>query len=375
MRLRDLALRGRRLRQGLRTDRRRPDLAALDAEKDPERFVWAVLPHAARTFAACIAILPEPLDRATAVAYLMCRILDTHEDLAPSTAEGVAALEAFARRQRARLEGAPEVPATPLGGAAGDDPREGVYRLLLERVDRVEAVLDGLPTPLPRLVVELVEEMAAGMIWALRTFEAQDGVLADRAQLDRYADAVLGAPVRFCARAHRAVHGRSPHLPPETSAVLREVGIFLQLANVLRDVEEDLERDIAYVPGLAQAAGLPDAARARAIHDARVRLLEHALDRAGAYARLLDVHPFGARSLSRASVVLMLGLTLRHDEAIARRLGRAVDAPRRPLTRLLGASLPAALSDALARRRIRRWLDRLEALRAPPPQRGGGAVG
>ena len=39
-------------------DRKDPALDRLRAIEDPESFVWSVLPHAARTFSASIALLP-----------------------------------------------------------------------------------------------------------------------------------------------------------------------------------------------------------------------------------------------------------------------------------------------------------------------------
>jgi len=46
------------LLQGLTVNRRRPDLESLARETRPERFVWRILPHAARSFAASIVVLP-----------------------------------------------------------------------------------------------------------------------------------------------------------------------------------------------------------------------------------------------------------------------------------------------------------------------------
>ena len=67
-------------------DRGDPDLEALGRLTDPERFLWAILPHAARTFSASIAMLPARSAKASAVAYLYCRMLDTYEDLVPQVA-------------------------------------------------------------------------------------------------------------------------------------------------------------------------------------------------------------------------------------------------------------------------------------------------
>ena len=46
------------LLRDLLMDRRRPDLERLAMIQEPERFVWEILPHAARTFSACIILLP-----------------------------------------------------------------------------------------------------------------------------------------------------------------------------------------------------------------------------------------------------------------------------------------------------------------------------
>ena len=83
--------------RGARVDRNRPDLGRLAAIDDPMDFVWAMLPHTARTFAAGILMLPAAQAPTAAVAYLYCRMLDTYEDLSDED-DGAASLEAFATR-------------------------------------------------------------------------------------------------------------------------------------------------------------------------------------------------------------------------------------------------------------------------------------
>src|SRR5258708_7637919 len=95
-------------------NRERPDLAALSRIEDPERFVWAILPHAARTFSACIAMLPSRAALPAAVAYLDCRMLDTYEALVPDRVRREAQLVAFGARfgrvgAGARLPPAPRI--------------------------------------------------------------------------------------------------------------------------------------------------------------------------------------------------------------------------------------------------------------------------
>jgi hypothetical protein len=62
------------------SDRNHPDVELLERTRDPSDFLCGVLPHAARTFAACIALLPPAEAAASAVAYVYCRVLDTYED-------------------------------------------------------------------------------------------------------------------------------------------------------------------------------------------------------------------------------------------------------------------------------------------------------
>ena len=117
------------LLRGLTVDRRRPDLAALSRERDPDRFVWQVLPHAARSFAASIVVLPEEQARAAAVAYLYCRMLDSYEDLVDDPAECVGELRRFA----CRFDSDPPAAPTALPTESARDARHRVYLLLIDR--------------------------------------------------------------------------------------------------------------------------------------------------------------------------------------------------------------------------------------------------
>ena len=53
------------LTRDLLRSRARPDVAGLESIDDPETFVWTILPHAARTFTACIMLLPAESARVT----------------------------------------------------------------------------------------------------------------------------------------------------------------------------------------------------------------------------------------------------------------------------------------------------------------------
>jgi len=303
--------------------RSRPDVARLRAIVDPETFVWKCLPHAARTFAACITLLPKESARTAAVAYLYCRILDTYEDLLPDRQEREAALEQFGARFP-HPDAEPRGPAPRVASGRARDVRDQAHVVLVNRCQLIDQVFCALTPHARRNIAELVVAMSAGMIWSSRTFEQQGGVLTDEHQLRRYCRNVIGLPFLFAVRLlHQQRTGTAT-----ISAELREdcltAGEMVQLANITRDIEADLHRGIAYHPALAQdlvrsgqEAGLQE--RVRGV---REELLVRALAMAPAYQRMMEALPFRRVSLSRASGVLMLQFTDRYYRSCARNVGR-----------------------------------------------------
>jgi phytoene/squalene synthetase len=323
--------------RGARTDRDRPDLDRLASIDDPMDFVWTILPHAARTFAPSILLLPKAPARAAAVAYLYCRMLDTYEDLShPADCE--TALNAFGTRMTT-LDPPPPVPGVP-----PRDDRDRVHLLLVERCELVDRAFATLPVADRRAVADLVAAMAEGMIWSTQRFSEQGGVLVDAEQVSRYCHHVIGEPILFT-------------LPLVTGTVLTDhqrrdalaSSELIQLANITRDVERDLERGIGYHPALLPHLGKRDVPEPVAA--ARRTLMSQALPHVPAYNRLATQLATGWFSPARASAVLMLLHTDRHYRWCADRIGHpGWRGPTRSWTILL-ASLPAVMS--------RRWADRM----------------
>jgi len=325
---------------GARADRDRPDLDRLAAIDDPMDFVWAILPHAARTFATSILMLPAAQARTAAVAYLYCRMLDTYEDLSDA-ADREAALEMFAARMTT-LEPPPPVPTT----TARDD-RDRVHLLLVERYRLVDRVFITLPSTDRQAVADLVRAMADGMVWSSRRFAEQGGVLVDAEQLSRYCHHVIGEPALFAL-----LLVVEEDLTAEQRHDALAAGELIQLANITRDVERDLERGIGYHPSLLPHLGSTDAAGP--VGEARRDFMAHALPLVPAYTRLADQLATERFSLARASAVLMLLHTDRHFRWCARRIGHPEwRGPDRTGTIIL-SSLLAVLSRRWSRRVMRR---------------------
>jgi phytoene/squalene synthetase len=331
--------------RGLMARRSRPDLAALAAEEDPERFMWRVLPHAARSFAASIVVLPRDQARAMAVGYLYSRMLDTYEDLFPDMGDRVAQLGAFAGRFAAD----PMPPPAPIPATLAGDDRDRVHLLLVRRCHHVDAVYRTLPRPTREATAAMIRAMADGMAWSTETMATQGGVLVDEEQVARYCRDVIGNPAVFALQ----VLGDGD-LEPEVRRDAMTVGEMVQLANITRDIERDLERGIGYHPALTSllpGGDVPD--RDGTVRQVRAELTRMALQRAPAYRRVFEafsVHRPGAR----AAAVMMLLFTDRHYRSCARRCG--ITPWRGPRTRvgIVARTLPAAVSARAARRTLSR---------------------
>jgi phytoene/squalene synthetase len=310
--------------RGLLTRRDRPNLERLARIEDPETFAWAILPHAARTFSACIAMLPARSAMPAAVAYLYCRMLDTYEDLVPGGEARDASLSAFAERLTAATSGALQ-PAPPIEHALIHDDRDRAHLLLVQRAHLIDALFLRLDESTRAVVHDLVHDMAEGMRWSSRTFDAQRGVLCGESQLAQYCRHVLGNPVVFGVRLVRLAHGAPPQLSPDEREEAMRVGELVQLANVTRDVEKDLRRGIAYDDALRDYLGRDasngDRELAERCRQVRERLLRMALSRAPAYGRIIESMQLRGWSVARASGVLMLLFTERYFRSCAARVG------------------------------------------------------
>jgi phytoene/squalene synthetase len=369
----------------LLVDRGDPDLAALGRLRDPERFLWAILPHAARTMSASIALLPARSAKASAVAYLYCRMLDTYEDLVADAAARETALHAFAERFDQPLPDG-TLPGPPALDARAADPSDRAHVLLVERCELVDRVYAHLEPAVREIIRDLVADMAAGMIWGSDVFETQGGVLRDESQLLRYCREVLGNPVTYVARLSMLLQGKSPDLTPEQRETAMRAGEFVQLANITRDVEKDLARGIAYDISLAgdlgrklarprAVFGRGDSDRPAALHEVepldgedatlveRVRLVRQeflrlALERAADYGAFMSRH---RSRLLCASTLLLLLFTDRHYRGTMARIGRTPWGPRPSGLSLLARSLPAVLSRRWTARVAQRVVDDMTA--------------
>lgn len=309
--------------------------------------MWKVLPHAARSFAASIVVLPEEQARAAAVAYLYCRMLDTYEDLVPGPSDCLAELDRFA----ARFESDPPVAPAPLDASLARDDRDRVYLLLIDRCHLIDEVFASLPDGARQRIAALVSSMADGMIWSTGAFERQGGVLENQDQLARYCRNVIGYPALFTL--DQLSVGEVPGEAKEDALLVSEM---IQLANVTRDIERDLERGISYHPALKPylRSRVEETGAQPVIREVREEFLAMALGRAPAYRRLFEGLNLGGTAPVRIAAVLMLLFTDLHYRGCALKTGHLPWPGPGSRLQVVAKSVPAMLSPSWAAHTIRR---------------------
>lgn len=335
------------LLRGLTVDRRRPDFAALASETDPERFVWRILPHAARSFGASIVVLPREQALASAVAYLYCRMLDTYEDLIDDPDDCVTELQRFA----ARFDSVDLPRPTTIPASAVRDERDRVYLLLIDRCAFVDKVFRSFTLPAQKQITDLVRSMSEGMVWSTGVFDRQGGVLIDEEQLALYCRNVIGYPALFTLS---QVADRELTESAREDAFL--VSEMVQLANVSRDIERDLERGISYHPALKPYLGESGHAFgvSSAVSEVREEYMEMALSRAPAYRRLYEGLDLGGTAAVRTAAVLMMLFTDLHYRGCALKTGHIPWPGPSGRLQVVAQTLPSVLSRKWAGQTIRK---------------------
>lgn len=217
-------------------------MTAAAADRD---FCRAMLPRVSRTFAACIHLLPQPVQHRVLISYLLCRIADTVEDCATMPA---ARKRASLAHLRACLDdGGPD--AAPV---AADFPTPAnADELLVREADRTLREFRSFPRQARDAIRPWVQEMCDGMadFAQLQPRPGAFQALERTADLDRYCWYVAGTVGHLLTDLFR-VH--SPRIDDARYARLKSLatdfGLGLQLVNIIKDVADDRARGWSFVP-------------------------------------------------------------------------------------------------------------------------------
>ena len=225
----------------VRIERARASAAAARTDAEYQR---AVLPGVSRTFALTIPQLPDGLWEPVTTAYLLCRIADTIEDDAELSPEEK---RRFQERFAQAVEGH-EDPAALARELAPSLSRRtpAPERELVENTARVVRLTRAQDDRTRAALARCVRIMCEGMsrYQALRPAHG----LPDALEFERYCYHVAGVVGEmltelFCHH-QPSIEARRLELEPRAVAF----GLGLQMTNILKDVWEDLDRGVCWLP-------------------------------------------------------------------------------------------------------------------------------
>ncbi|MGZ8152207.1 MAG: phytoene/squalene synthase family protein [Methylovulum sp.] len=216
---------------------------SLSALSDNE-FQTALLEGVSRTFALTIPQLPDKLYGAVANAYLLCRIVDTIEDEVSLSArqkqrycsEFIDIVKTGENAELFAIELAPLLSEQTI-------PAEHTLIHVLPRVIQIMHTFD--PEQIEALAC-CVETMAEGM----PVFQAQnlhDG-LATLADLDRYCYYVAGCVGEMLAKLFCHYSAEIATHREELLRLSVSFGQGLQMTNILKDIWDDAQRGVCWLP-------------------------------------------------------------------------------------------------------------------------------
>ena len=213
------------------------------------RFCEKALLAVSRTFARPIQMLPGDLHRAVTCGYLLCRIADTIEDNAHlSTADRDARYTSFL----AAIEEPADGPNVQLFERQWSNvPGRASELELAQHLSAVMRVFRALPSGMQQKTIRWVAEMTRGMQLYSHRLPGPDGIMAlyTVEDLERYCYFVAGTVGHMLTDLFVEELG---HVGSDVEYALRKdaecFGIGLQLVNILKDVTDDRERDVSFIP-------------------------------------------------------------------------------------------------------------------------------
>ncbi|WP_340123321.1 phytoene/squalene synthase family protein [Methylobacter svalbardensis] len=266
-----------------------------------DEFQTLLLEGVSRTFALTIPQLPEKLYGAVANAYLLCRIVDTIEDevsLSPEQkkyfcSEFIHVVKTGNNSEPFAVELAPLLSEQTI-------PAEHTLIHVLPRVIQITHKFD--PDQIEALAT-CVETMAEGM----PIFQAMDlhGGLETLADLDRYCYYVAGCVGEMLAKLFCHY---SPEIAQHKDELLNlsvSFGQGLQMTNILKDIWDDTERGVCWLPqdiftetgfDLKNLTPETDSENFREGLEHLISIAHHHLQNALKYTQLLPAHETGLRN-------------------------------------------------------------------------------
>lgn len=214
------------------------------AELPAQQLHDVLLQGVSRTFALTIPQLPQQLYLVVANAYLLCRIVDTIEDevsLSPSQKTHFCTLFIGVVRGG---EGAGEFAKT-LSTLLSKQTIPAEHNLI-KLTPQVIAVTNSFAPAQRQALASCVSTMANGM----PTFQAQNlsGGLAKMTDMDRYCYVVAGCVGEMLAKLFCHYSPACAKNSQQLAVLAVSFGQGLQMTNILKDIWDDAERGVCWLP-------------------------------------------------------------------------------------------------------------------------------
>lgn len=218
--------------------------AALDALAD-DPFQMALLEGVSRTFALTIPQLPEKLCRAVANAYLLCRIVDTIEDeVALSPEQKKYFCHGFIEIVKTGMR--TEAFAAELAALLSRDTTLPAEHVLIHVIPRVIGITHRFDQEQKAALSACIETMAEGM--PLFQAENMHSGLPTMSDMDNYCYYVAGCVGEMLTKLFCHY---SPQIAGHREEMLKlgvSFGQGLQMTNILKDIWDDAERGVCWLP-------------------------------------------------------------------------------------------------------------------------------
>ncbi len=221
----------------------------------PWVFASEMLGRVSRTFALNIKVLPaQRLRRPVLLAYLFCRMADTIEDCPSMRADDKGRLLALFARifvqdpEQGLRNAVAFSEALPSGWKKSNDDNEFLCAHCVWTI----ALFFYMPVKVQQPIATCVREMCEGMARFAQRQEQHEGqwlTIENEADLDQYCYYVAGIVGNMLCD---LFYIQSPLISDEKYRQMKQLavsfGLALQVVNIIKDVSEDREREVCFVP-------------------------------------------------------------------------------------------------------------------------------
>ena len=231
-------------------DRHNFDIRQLEKIEEDRTFVYEILPHVARAFSLSIVVLPDQLSIPAALGYCYCRVLDTFEDMLVDPVMRRSALQTTARLLKKIAHGKncdAELRRISMYETflVKTKKKDEAYCLLVREVRRINRVFSNQDDAVKMMTYLLVKKMSKGMIKNTGDYKENNGNITDK-KIRQYCKSVLGYPLLYICQLVQWHNGNPDYLHIKHKKEITDFSQFIQLANITRDIEEDLLNNVVY---------------------------------------------------------------------------------------------------------------------------------